>query len=84
MTTDHNALYRTTDISLATTLSIWLPLDSVDRSNPRQAWFNFENSEELQKLVELYWRKELQVEPQEYFSQLRMVKARLYERGNHD
>ncbi len=70
--------YQTSDLSLATTLSLWYPIEDIDRSNPRKALFIFQNTEELQKLVDEYYRNEIKVSPQVYFNQLRVVKARLY------
>lgn len=70
--------YSTSDLSLATTLSLWCPIEDINRSNPRKALFIFQNTEELQKLVDEYYRNEIKISPQVYFNQLRVVKARLY------
>lgn len=70
--------YSTSDLSLATTLSLWCPIEDIDRSNPRKALFIFQNTEELQKLVDEYYRNEIKISPQVYFNQLRVIKARLY------
>lgn len=70
--------YSTSDLSLATTLSLWCPIEDIDRSNPRKALFIFQNTEELKKLVNEYYRNEIKISPQVYFNQLRVVKARLY------
>jgi len=70
--------YQTSDLSLATTLSLWHPIEDIDRSNPRKAFFIFLNTEQLQKLVDDYYRNEIKISPQVYFNQLRVVKARLY------
>lgn len=70
--------YQTSDLSLATTLSIWFPIEDIDRLNPRKALFVFQNTKQLQKLVDEYYRNEIRVSPQVYFNQLRVVKARLY------
>ncbi len=32
----------------------------------------------LDELLEVYWKRELKVEPQTYFNQLKAIKARLY------
>lgn len=70
--------YRTSDMALATVISLSHAIEEVDRQNPRRAEFCFEQSVDLNKLIEDYWKGELQVEPQKFFSQLRTVKARLY------
>jgi hypothetical protein len=73
--------YQTSDLSLATTISLWYPIEDIDRSNPRKALFIFQNTEKLQDLVAKYYRDEIKVSPQVYFNQLRVVKARLYANG---
>jgi len=69
--------FATSDLSLATTLSLWYPIDSIDKSVPR-AQFLFKRDQALDKLVESYWRGELRIEPQAYASQLKIIKTRLY------
>jgi len=70
--------YSTSDLSLAVTISLWFPIETIDRTNPRKAIFLFKRDEQLDELLESYWRRELKVEPQAYFNQLKAVKARLY------
>jgi hypothetical protein len=81
MNTLNNDYYSTSDLSLATTLSLWYPIEDIDRSNPRKALFLFQNTEKLQDLVAEYYHDEIKVSPQVYFNQLRVVKARLYANG---
>jgi hypothetical protein len=70
--------YQTSDLSLATTLSLWCPIEDIDRSNPRKALFIFRRTSELEKLIDQYFRNEIKISPQVYFNQLRVIKARLY------
>jgi hypothetical protein len=70
--------YVTCDLSVAVTLSLFFPLESIDKSNPRKANFVFKRSAELDEKLRLYWRRELQVEPQAFSSQLKNLKTRLY------
>jgi len=81
MNTLNNDYYSTSDLSLATTLSLWCPIEDIDRSNPRKALFIFQNTGKLQELVAEYYRDEIKISPQVYFNQLRVVKARLYANG---
>ena len=71
-------LYQTSDLALATVVSLFYPIESVDRTNPRKAQFLFCRDRKLDDLVDEYWRGELKVEPQQFFNQLRLVKTRLY------
>lgn len=80
-TTDY---YSTSDLALATTLSLFYPLEVIDRTNPNKAQFMFKRDAGLDRTVEAFWRGELKVDPQVYFNQLKITKSRLYaERGNH-
>lgn len=73
--------YESADLALVTALSLWVPIAYIDKSNPKQAVFQFSRTAELDNLIEMYWRKDLRIEPQSYFNQLRNIKARLYERA---
>ena len=70
--------FSTSDLALATTLSIWCQLEQVDKSNPHRALFIFSRSQKLDEVVDKYWKRELSVEPRQYFDQLKSLKARLY------
>ena len=70
--------YLTSDLALATTISLNFPIEDIDRSNPRKAVFVFRRSPELETLVDSYFTNQLKVAPQIFFNQLRDVKARLY------
>lgn len=71
--------YESSDLSLVTTLSLHFPLEAIDRRNPQKAVFLFKRSDQLEKLIDSYWRGTLRINPQEYFSALKNMKARLYE-----
>jgi hypothetical protein len=72
------ATYLTSDLALATTISLNFPIEDIDRSNPRKAVFVFRRSPELDALVDSFFTNQLKVAPQTFFNQLRDVKARLY------
>lgn len=72
--------YSTTNLALATTLSLWLPLEGIDKSSGSQrANFLFAKSNQLEKLITSFWKGDLRVEPQSFFNKLKAVKTRLYE-----
>ncbi len=77
-TIDQHDFYKTSDLALATVISLSHPIETIDKSNPRKAQFIFERNKNLDELIENYWRGSLKVEPQSYSNQLRIVKARLY------
>jgi len=70
--------YLTSDLAIATALSLWQPIEKINKSNPRKAVFVFKRNKQLNELVEAYFRNELTVSPQIYFNQLRTIKSRLY------
>ena len=71
--------YRTADLALAAVISLSVPIEALDRQGGRgKAHFLFRRNEQLDLLVERFWRGELRVEPQAYFAALRNIKARLY------
>ena len=70
--------YKTADLSLAAVLVFSFPIEALDRTNPRKAYFVFRRDVGLDELVEQFWRGELKVEPRSYFDQLKIIKGRLY------
>lgn len=73
-----NDYYSTPDLALATVLSLSFPIEAIDKQNPHKALFLFKREQGLDHLIEAYWRRELTVEPQAFFGQLKNIKARLY------
>jgi len=71
--------YRTSDLACASALSLFLPLCDVDKRDTRRAYFIFERTDELEKIVAKFQRRELRVEPRAYFDQIKALKTRLYE-----
>ena len=77
----HHQLFESADLALVAFLSLSFPIESINKSNPRKAIFNFVQTAELNKQVKAYWRGETRVEPRAYFDALRRIKSRLYEDG---
>ncbi len=73
-----NDFFSTSDLALAATISLFYTLESINRTNPQKAEFIFKRDASLDQLIESYWRKALQVEPQAFFTQLKFIKSRLY------
>ena len=77
----NNKDFRTADLALTAALCVsGFVVEDVDRVSPQRSVFVFGNGEELREAVNQYWRQEMRVEPQEYFNQLKIIKARIYER----
>ena len=74
-----NDYYQTSDLALATTLSLYYPLEATDKDpNSFSVSFIFKREEGLDELVATYWRKGLKIEPQSYFYQLKSIKTRIH------
>lgn len=72
--------YSTSDLALAALVSLSYPLEAIDKTeNPHKALFLFKRDEQLDHLVEAYWKGEINVNPQLYFNALKNIKTRLYE-----
>jgi hypothetical protein len=71
--------YSSSDLGLSTVLSLYYPIDFIDKSNPQKVVFNFKREAGLDDLVANYWARRLQIEPQALLSQLKSIKTRLYE-----
>jgi hypothetical protein len=72
--------FRTSDLALATAISLWYPIVVIDRTNPQKAEFLFKREDGLDGVVEAFWKRDLKIDALGYFNQLKVVKARLYER----
>lgn len=71
--------FSTFDLALAAAISLYYPLETIDRSqDSRRVLFIFSRNQKLSELVDRYWKKELLVEPRQYFDQIKAMKARLY------
>lgn len=71
--------WKTSDLPLATVISLWFPLDSLEKASDSKVFFYFKRDERLDELVQAYWKKELQVEPQTYFIAMKLLKARIHQ-----
>ena len=69
--------YKTTDMQLATVLSLYFPIEEIRNKNGRGT-FVFANKEQLQSIIENYCNKQLSVEPMGLFDALKTIKNRLY------
>lgn len=70
--------YKTTDLALSTTLSLYSPIETTEFVDGKKVLFVFLKSQEIEKLIDLYRRGDMRVEPQQFFNQLRVIKTRIY------
>ncbi len=73
--------YQTADLAMVAAVSLFLPIEAIDKTDRRRAYFVFRKSQELDQLLETFWNHTLKVEPRAYFDQLKALKTRLYEQN---
>lgn len=71
--------YETTDLGLASLLSMSFPLEM--KVENKKGVFVFNKTPELQQLIKGYWDNNISVEPQSYFDAIKKIKNRLYNSG---
>ena len=73
--------FRTADLSLVAALCVsGFVVEEMERVSPTRSVFIFQSSAELHETEKRYWRGDLRIEPQAFFNQLKILKARIYER----
>lgn len=75
---DKDKYYQTSDIALATIISLSFPLVRITPQSNNKSLFVFNRSKKLERLIEEYWSGNLKIEPKAYFAQLKNIKTRLY------
>lgn len=73
-----NKYFETSDLALATFLSLSYSIEYIDRNNPQKVVFSFRDDGQIQAIVERFWKREFSIEPIAYFDQLRLLKSRIY------
>lgn len=74
-----NKLFKTTDYNLTVTLcSLGFTLASINKTTPQRCIFQFENSPEIEKYAESYFRGEIKLDPRIVLIQAKFVKNRLH------
>lgn len=70
--------YKTSDLALATTISLYSPIETTEFLENKKVLFVFIKSPKLEKLIGLYWSGNMRIEPQQFFNQLKVIKTRIY------
>lgn len=72
--------YKTSDLHLACAISLFFPIEIIENDPlAGKSLFVFKRADGLDDLIQQYWQNTLQVSPQIYAAQLRLLKTRLYE-----
>ena len=72
--------FRSSDLALVTVLSLFYPVEAIDKESPAgRAYFLFlKDGDGFEETLRKYWSRQLVVEPQAFFSQLKIIKARIF------
>jgi len=74
-----NNYYRTSDLALVVAMSLSFPIEALERESSGKVYFLFrKNNEGFEDTLQKYWSRELRIEPQAFFNQLKVIKARIY------
>lgn len=74
-----NDYFRSSDLALVVALSLFFPIEAIEKDTSRKAHFLFrKDADNFEKVLKQYWSRELRVEPQAFFNQLKVIKARIY------
>lgn len=76
---ENEKVYSTSDLFLAATLTLWFPIESLDKTDTQKVIFNFTENDNLKTTVVAYWSNALQVEPKALLNSLKTLKSRLYQ-----
>lgn len=78
-TYDQEYFFKTSDLALATAICVLgVVIEGMQQTDSERQYFIFAKSDKLADIVDRFWRGELSVEPQAYFSQLKVLKTRIY------
>jgi len=73
--------YTSSDFALIAALSLFQPIERIDRKNLKRITFTFKKNKKLLEIIDSYWQGELKVDPLKYFTQLKNIKTRIYSNG---
>lgn len=76
---NYETTYETKSLPLAAAiLSLGIVLNSVVKGPEDKSIFVFPHTEDLDQILESFWRKELRIEPNSFWESLRFLKSRIY------
>ena len=72
--------YPTSDMNLAVSIiSHGFTVKKINNDNPKRVVFYFTESNELERLIQKYWSKQLLIEPQHFSSNQKFLKSMIYQ-----
>jgi hypothetical protein len=75
-----NNYFETNSLPLSVALlCLGFALDSIEKSTDGKALFIFLQSKELNSAIQLYWHRELKIDPISFWQNQKFLKSRMYE-----
>ncbi len=75
----NKSFYETQSLLLgATLISLGIPLDSVVKNPDGKSTFVFPKEDNLDQILEAFWKKTLTIEPNLLWESTRFLKSRIY------
>lgn len=82
ITKNNKTIFSTDNLCLATFLKAKkCKALHITRKTPKHAFFNFENTAELKKLIKKFWDETSLIEPRSFYLALRELKTFLYDKS---
>jgi hypothetical protein len=79
MTDDDMDVIKTSDFMLASTLNaLGFDIHGIDKSNRKRVVFYFRKTSDLEVALQRYWKKEIQVVPQDLDYAQRELRAKIH------
>lgn len=77
---NESGFFRSSDLALVVALSLFFPVEAIDKEPMSgKAYFLFrKDGKDFEKILQQYWSRELRIEPQTFFNQMKVIKARIY------
>lgn len=75
---DKKLEFSTSDLALAAALSLFHPIKSIDKKNPKRVLFIFDRDDDLDELLEMYYAGQFALEVKVYYNSIRILKNRIY------
>lgn len=78
---EKNEYYSTTDLTLATVISLFYPLDCIERLSDKRKAFIFKRENDFDQIIEAFWKRKMRVEPLNFSEHRKMLLTRM---GNEE
>ena len=82
MKRNNNAIYtyyESTDLHLIATISLFYPIESIDKRDPKRVVFRFAKDDKFDALINRYWNGKLKLDPLRYSQNLKALRNRIHQ-----